>query len=99
MLFKVMSHLLSIAIAKFVIVALSNTVAAGMKGSTEVVPDTHKQDSLKKLCKFWKTNLMESEGCEFVSVFFKDFQSNQLYTIAFAEDEDFETNSLHTIKQ
>lgn len=54
-------------------------------------------DSIKKLCKFLQSYLIKSESCEFVEVYFKDFSSNQLYTIAFAEDEDFETNSLQAI--
>jgi hypothetical protein len=34
-----------------------------------------------------------TESCDEVVVFFKDYRSNQLYTIAFAEDEDFENNA------
>lgn len=57
MLFKVVTHLLWMSLQKFVIIALSNTVQTGMKGSTEIVPMTHKQDSLKKLCKFLQQSL------------------------------------------
>ena len=40
-----------------------------------------------------------SEVCEEVVVFFKDYRTNQLYTIAFAEDDDFEENARQSIRQ
>lgn len=38
------------------------------------------------------------EQCDEVVVFFKDYGTNQLYTIAFAEDEDFASSNSNVIK-
>ena len=52
MLFKSLSHLLSMTLQKYVILATSLTNTSGINRSTEIVATTGAQDTLKKLCRF-----------------------------------------------
>lgn len=99
MLFKAMAHLVYMSIQKFSIVTVSQTQSVGVKGSTAIVPLTKNQDSIKKMLKFLQNYIQQTEGCEHAIVYFQDFSSNQLYTIAYAEDEDFESTSISLIKE
>jgi hypothetical protein len=70
MLFKVLSHLVSMSLQKFVILANSHAFTQSFKTSTEIIRSAEKQTTLKRLCKFLQTFLKANENCEHVHVFF-----------------------------
>ena len=99
MLFKTMTHFIWMPLQKFVILATSVTATVGLKPTLDFIANATKQDTLKKLCRFIQDSLKQQEECEDVIVYFRDYQNNQLYSIVFAEDDDFVNNFIHALKQ
>jgi len=57
-----------------------------------------KLESKKKLCRELESELIKMEGYDKVVVLFNEKATKQLYTIAFAEDDDFENTQKQLIE-
>ena len=87
--FKIIAMTLAERLQKFAIKATETAGSASIKDAIDFAMRIAKLESKKNLCRELEQELVRMEGCEKVVVLFNEKASRQLYTIAFAEDDDY----------
>ena len=88
-LFKMLAMTLSERLQKFAILATMTAGSVGIDGTVAFIQKIAKLESHKKLCRELEEEMIRMEGCEDCVILFNERATKQLYTIAYAEDDDF----------
>ena len=96
-LFKTVALLLTERLQKFAILSTATKGNDGVDRTVQFIEKIAKFESKKRLCRELEREMIKNEGCESCVALFDERCTKQLYTIAFAEDDDFVNTCLQMI--